>query len=231
MEYTAKKEVAVELNRPGGTESVTVTYVLPETTSLPSRSDQQLVGIASTTLAAEFYKLAAPVLTGYVYNEAQVSNASRQLLLAGPTMSYLDGEFVGAGELPTVAAGEQFTVGFGVDSSLRVQRELVDRTETISGGNKIAGFDYLIRLENFGTTAVDVRVQDRIPISSGSALKVHVTASEPRHVEDAEALRKKGMLTWHINARPQSTGPDATTIRYSLSIEHDRNLSLVGAAK
>lgn len=213
------------------TESVTVTYVLPDTTSLPSRSDQQLVGIASAKLAGEFYKLAAPVLTTYVYNEAKVSNTSRQLLLAGPTMSYLDGEFVGAGELPTVASGEQFTVGFGIDSSLRVQRELLDKTETISGGNKITGFEYRILLENFGSEPATVRVQDRVPVASGKDLKVQVTASDPKPSDDADALKKKGLLQWTLAVKPQAIGADAATIRYALSIEHDRNLAVVGATK
>jgi uncharacterized protein (TIGR02231 family) len=215
------------------TESVTVTYVLPDATSLPSRADQQLVGIASTKLSGEFYKLAVPVLTSYIYNEAKVTNASKQLLLAGPTMSYLDGEFVGAGELPTVAAGEQFTVGFGIDTSLRVQRELVDKTEATSGGNKITGFEYRITLENFGATPADVRVQDRVPVSSGKDLKVTVVSSDPKPIDDADAdaMKKKGLLTWNVNVKPQSIGTDAMTIKYSLSIEHDRNLSLVGTAK
>lgn len=229
-ELVLEKSVATSV-RLSPMESVTVTYVLPETTSLPSRSDQQLVGIASTKLAGEFYKLAVPVLTSYVYNEAKVSNTSKQLLLSGPTMSYLDGEFVGAGELPTVAAGEQFTVGFGVDSSLRVQRELVDKNETISGGNKITGFDYRITVENFGTNPADVRVQDRVPVSNGNALKVQVVSSEPKPNDDAEALKKKGLLTWNVNVKPQSIGNETLAIKYSLSIEHDRNLSLVGAAK
>lgn len=211
------------------TESVTVTYVLPDATSLPSRSDQQLVGIASATMTGEFYKLAVPVLTSYVYNEAKVVNASKQLLLAGPTMSYLDGEFVGAGELPTVAAGEQFTIGFGIDSSLRVLRELADKTETISGGNKITGFNYRITLENFGASAADVRVQDRVPVSSGKDLKVQVVSSDPKPMDDTDAMKKKGLLQWTVNVKPQSIGTDAATIEYALSIEHDRNLSLVGS--
>ncbi len=228
LEYTARKEVAVEINRQKPTESVTVTYVLPDTTSLPSRSDQQLVSIASVKMAGEFYKLAVPVLTSYVYNEAKVTNASNQLLLAGPTMSYLDGDFVGAGDLPTVAAGEQFTVGFGIDSSLRVQRELVDKTESISGGNKITGFEYRISLENFGASPATIRVQDRLPVSSGKELKVQLVSSDPKPMDDAELLKKKGMLQWTLGVKPQAIGAAATTIRYSLSIEHDRNLSLVG---
>ena len=39
------------------------------------------------------------------------------VLLAGPVASYMAGQFVGHADIPTVAAGEQFDVGFGIDSS------------------------------------------------------------------------------------------------------------------
>jgi Domain of unknown function (DUF4139)/N-terminal domain of unknown function (DUF4140) len=226
-ELVLGKEVAAAV-RDQPAESVTVTYILPETTSLPSRQDQQLVGITSTKMKGDFYKLAVPVLTSYVYNEAQVVNASKQLLLAGPTMSYLDGAFVGAGELPTVAAGESFTAGFGIDSTLRVSRELTDKNETTSGGNKITAFDYVIRIENFGDTAAGVRVLDRIPLASGRDLKVTLVNPSAKPVDDAEAMKKKGQLRWDVEVKPMSIGNDATKITYGLSIEHDRNLNLVG---
>lgn len=225
------------------TQTVSVTYTLPGTTSLPSRADQQLVGIATATMKAEFYKVATPVLTNYVYNEAGIVNDAKQLLLAGPTMSYLDGEFVGTGELPTVAAGERFAVGFGVDSTLRATRELVDKVESISGGNKIIGFQYAIRLENFGTSPANVRVLDRVPVAANKELKVTLASSEPKAVDDAEALRKRGILRWDVTVLPEgnapATGPvsaattapaaEPTTIRYGLTLEHDRNLNVVGA--
>lgn len=225
------------------TQTVTVTYTLPGTTSLPSRADQQLVGIATATMPGEFYKVASPVLTNYVYNEAELSNTAKQLLLAGPAMSYLDGEFVGTGELPTVAAGEKFAAGFGVDSTLRATRELVDKTESISGGNKIIAFQYAIRLENFGSADARVRVLDRVPVASNKDVKVTLGESAPRPVDDAEAMRKKGLVRWDVTVKPQAAAPTtltaasatqptptgATTVRYALTIEHDRNLSVVGA--
>jgi hypothetical protein len=225
------------------TQTVSVTYTLPGTTSLPSRADQQLVGIATATVHGEFYKVASPVLTNYVYNEAELSNDGKQLLLAGPTMSYLDGEFVGTGELPTVAAGEQFAVGFGVDAALRATRELVDKSESISGGNKIIQFQYAIRLENFGSGDAKVRVLDRVPVAANKDVKVTLGESSPRPVDDAEGLRKRGLVRWDVTVRPQATQPTtltasaatqptptgATTVRYALTIEHDRNLSVIGA--
>src|SRR5690606_12065240 len=110
----------------GKDESISVIYQLEGRTSLPSRSDHQLIRIADRAMDATFYRLAIPVLTEHVYEEAQLVNTLDTVLLPGPVSSYLAGEFVGHGELPTVAAGETFTLGFGIDSSLRARRELTD---------------------------------------------------------------------------------------------------------
>ena len=44
-------------------------------------------------------------------------NSSKMVLLAGPVSTYIDGQFVGHGDVPTVSIGESFTVGLGIDSS------------------------------------------------------------------------------------------------------------------
>lgn len=44
-------------------EGLSVVYRLPNKTSLPSRSDQQLIQIAALPMEAEFYRVATPVLT------------------------------------------------------------------------------------------------------------------------------------------------------------------------
>src|SRR5690606_27767928 len=76
-------------------EGISVTYRLEGRTSLPSRSDHQLIQIAALSLSGEFYKVATPLLTSYVYNEANVVNDGSMVLLAGAYSAYLDGEFVG----------------------------------------------------------------------------------------------------------------------------------------
>jgi hypothetical protein len=61
---------------------------------------------------------------------------------AGPVATFLGGQFVGRGEIPTVTLGESFAVGLGIDSSLRAKRELVDKQERIQGGNRVVDFIY-----------------------------------------------------------------------------------------
>lgn len=230
FEFSAKdKESIRAVNRPD--QAVTVSYQLATRTTLSSRSDRQLIGIASLAMKGDFYRLATPVLSSYVYREASIINSSATVLLDGPSMSYLDGEFVGHGVLPMTAVGAGFVAGFGIDPSLRTTRELIERTEQTQGGNMIITFDYRVNIENFGEEPTSVRLIDRIPKPNGNQLKpTLVSTSQPLSAdEEYERTQKKlGLLRWDAQVPARSSGGKAVAIDYRLTLEHDRNLTVAG---
>jgi hypothetical protein len=212
-------------------EGLAVTYRLADRTSLPSRADQQLIQIASIPLAGSFYKLATPVLTGYVYEQARVTNESELVLLAGPAANYVDGQFVGHTQMPTVAVGESFTVGFGIDSSLRASRELVEKTETIQGGNRLVTVTYRLALENFGAQPADIRLLDRLPVAKESDVKITLVSPGEELSDDADYLqkqRKDGILRWELQVPSQAIGTKALALEYQFQLEYDKQMSVTG---
>ena len=238
LDLVAGRETRDLPGRPGpdrsnAAEGVSVTYELPGRISLPSRSDRQLVQIAQLELPAEYYNRATPVLGEYVYNAAEVHNTGKMVLLAGPTQAFKGGEFVGRGSIPTVAAGEMFTVGFGIDSSLRAGRELVKREEKMQGGNVVTSFTYRITLENFGEEAAAVRVLDRLPHPAreveGSNLTIDLTDTDPPLSDDADYkqfAREVGILRWDVDVPQNATGGKAKPIEFTFKVEHDRQMTL-----
>jgi hypothetical protein len=214
-------------------EGISVTYALEGRTTLPSRSDRQLIQVASLPMAGNFYKLATPVLTGYVYDEARVVNSSEMVLLAGPVSSFVGGQFMGHGSLPTVAKGQSFTVGLGIDSSVWASRELVEKTDVVQGGNKVVTFTYQLRLENFGEQPVQVRLIDRLPQAKGEALKVTLLSPEEELSKDGEyqrSERKKGILRWDEDVPAGASGGKAFTRDYKFQLEYDKNMTIGGLA-
>jgi uncharacterized protein (TIGR02231 family) len=213
------------------TEGFSVTYNVATRTTLPSRADRQLIQIASLGMKGEFYRVAAPVLTSYVYQEANLVNDSGLVLLAGPVATYVAGEFVGHGELATIAAGEQFTVGLGIDSSLRASRELIDKRHSIQGGNRVVEPEYRLTVENFGTTPAVVRLVDRLPARKGAEIKVTLGKVSQEPVAGSGAIaaeRKKGMLRWDVQAQPQTAGAAALTVDYEFMLEYDKQMVVTG---
>jgi hypothetical protein len=212
-----------------GDEGVSVTYRIASRTSMPSRADQQLIQIAQMTLPAKLTKLATPTLTQYVYNEAEITNNGEMLLLAGPAASYVAGQFVGSGGVPTVAAGESFRAGFGIDTSLRAGKELVERTETTQGGNRIVEYTYRLTIENFGKPAAAVRVLDRLPSPKAGEIKLTLVSQSPDLSQDKAYLetdRKKNLLRWDLNVASGKTGMNAEAIEYKFRLEFDRQMTL-----
>ncbi|MGQ0628391.1 MAG: mucoidy inhibitor MuiA family protein [Phycisphaerales bacterium] len=212
-----------------GDEGVSVSYKVAGRTSMPSRADQQLIQIATLDLPTRVTKSATPTLTQYVYHEAQVTNASELVLLAGPAASYVAGEFVGSGGVPTIAAGESFRAGFGIDSSLRASKELVERSETTQGGNRIIEFTYKLTVENFGKGAANVRMIDRLPMPKGNDIKLTLVSQSLGLSDDKDYLdtdRKKNLLRWDVSVPPGATGTKAQVIEYKFRLEFDRQMTL-----
>ena len=232
LELTAREKIQRKPGPPPGPdEGVTVTYRVTSRTSLPSRSDRQLIRIAPLPMAGRFYKVATPVLTSFVYEEAAVTNESEMVLLAGPVATYLAGQFVGHGLIPTVAVGESFTVGFGIDSSLRAARELIEKKESTQGGNRVVDFTYRLSLENFGVAPASVRVLDRLPQAEGSDIKLTLGEASSELSSDAayqHGERKQGILRWEVDVPAGATGHEAAAVEYSFRLEYDRQMTISG---
>ena len=228
---TAKVDRATKPAREANTEGVSVSYQLSGRTSLPSRSDRQLIQIASMPMKGDFYRVAIPVLTSAVYEEADVVNSSKMVLLAGPVATYIDGQFVGHGDMPTVSIGESFTIGLGIDSSLRAHRELAKKSESIQGGNRVVDFTYQLSIENFGAEAIQVRLMDRLPTAKETEVKLALVSSGQPLSKDArfeQQERKKGMLRWDVKVPAQAIGTAAFTLDYQMQMEYDKQLSIAG---
>jgi len=210
---------------------LSVTYAVRERTSMPSRSDRQQVQIAAIPMEAEFYKLAAPALTAQVFDEARITNTSSTVLLPGPVSTYVGGRFVGYGQAPLVAASESFTLGFGIDTSLRASRELVERSEEIQGGNRVVDLAYRLTIQNFGREEVEVRLMDRMPVASEEVRVTLLDDGERALSDDPDYLRedrRRGILRWDVLVAPGAVGAGAFTQEYTFRLEHDKQMSLSG---
>lgn len=211
-------------------EGPSLSYCLPNAVSLASRNEQQMVRILKKSLPGSFYHVATPVLSSYVFRQAEIRNESDIDLLGGPVTVYVDGRFVGRAEIPTVAQGESFVVGFGADAQLRVRRELVEKTEGIQGGNREMKMRYQITIENYKNQPEKVRLYDRLPHSNRSS-DVRVALDTPELALSTDPLyvrseRAKGILRWDVDVDAGTTGEKARAIGYSFKLDFDRNFAL-----
>ncbi len=228
---TGKDELRqLQLDMLQAAQEPSISYQIGTTVSLASRSDQQMVRISELSLPTELYHVATPVLSGYVYREAEIRNTGENDLLSGPVTVYLNGRFVGRTELPTVARGQTFVVGLGADSQLRTRRELVERTETAQGGNREISFEYRLVLENYKPNDVKIRVMDRIPFAErGNDIRVTLGQLPKKLSGDktyVQIERSKGILRWDVEVPASTAGDSAYVLNYDFKLEFDRKFSL-----
>jgi uncharacterized protein (TIGR02231 family) len=210
-------------------EGISVTYNLLGKLSLPSRSDQQLVTIATITAKADFTLIATPLLTYYVYLQADLLNNSDIVLLPGQASMFRNGEFVGKSQLPQVTIGEKFTAGFGIDSQVQVPHELEDKKTRIQGGNSIDTYHYRVALSNYKNTTVELQLLDRLPHTDDTSIKIELEKTEPELSRDSEYLRtarKKGILRWDLHLAPNTVEESTTVVKYSFTMEYDKNMQI-----
>jgi uncharacterized protein (TIGR02231 family) len=210
-------------------EGPTVTYHLSSRLTVPSRPDEQVLEVARIDLAPDYYYKAVPLLTSHVYRQADLTNRSKYVLLPGEATMYADGDFVGQMSLPLVAVGEGFTVGFGVDPQLQVQRQMTDKDRTMQGGNQMLKYDYRILVSSYKTEPVRLQVWDRLPHASNEAVGVHLLKVEPAVSQDALYLREQrpnNLLRWDVTIDPKRSGDKALAINYQFRLELDRRMTI-----
>lgn len=223
----AMKERAVAVRQ---TEGVSVLYALAGKLSLPSRTEQQILNIASFDCPAQFVFVASPLLTDYVYLQADIANTSETILLPGPASMFRNGEFVGRSEMKLVTSGQTFTASFGIDSQLQVVREFADTKTDVQLGSRTSEQHYRIALSNYKSVPVSVRVLDRIPWTDNASLAIELKETSHPLSQDAEYLRTerpKGILRWDMELAPNTGGTKAAVLTYVYAMKYDKSLSVV----
>jgi len=221
---------AIQSETPSTDEGPSLSYPLSGAISLASRSDQQMLRIMDSELDAKLYHVASPMLTPHVYREVELVNDSVQDLLGGAVSCYLDGRFVGRTEISTVARGQTFVVGLGVDPQLKASRELLQRESTVQGGNQVLEFRYRLTVENYKGVAVPVRLLERIPYADKpEELQVVLRDLDDPLSEDplyVRLERPKGLLRWEFDVAPHAAGEHARLVQYGYILSFDRDHSL-----
>lgn len=210
-------------------EGPSVAFHLQAKFSVPSRNDQQLVEVTRLDLPPAWFYKAVPILSPHVFRLATLTNQSKYVILPGEATMYLGTDFVGRMNLPLVAIGEQFTVGFGVDPQIQVDRQLANKTRSIQGGNQVLTYDYRIRISSFKDAGAQVQIWDRLPKAEAEMVDVELVHATPDLSTDPEYLRNdrpKNLLRWDLTLKPGTAGEKAAVISYEFKLQYDRNVAI-----
>jgi hypothetical protein len=210
-------------------EGPSVTYHLNAKLSVPSRNDEQVIEVTRLTMEPEYFYKAVPVLAPHVYRQANMTNSSKYVLLPGEATMYNDKDFVGRMNLPLVAIGETFTVGFGAEPQLQITRQMVDKSRTMQGGNQVLKFEYRMMVSSYKQEKVKLQIWDRLPQAENETLNVTLVKATPEISKDALYLREDrphNLLRWDVDVDPKMNGEKSLELQYEFKLELDKNMTI-----
>ncbi|MEO6810999.1 MAG: DUF4139 domain-containing protein, partial [Isosphaeraceae bacterium] len=210
-------------------DSPSVTFHLPARLTVPSRRDPLLIEVARAEMKPDFFDTAVPVLSPRVYRQAHLTNTGEFVLLPGEATMYVGNDFVGRLTLPLVAAGEPFTVGFGVDPQVQVYRRMTDKSRTIQGGNQVRTYDFRIAVRSFRAQPTPVQVWDRLPRADSETVAVNLVKTDPELSPNAtyqRNVRPDNLLRWDLTIQPTAKGEAPKIITYQFKLEYARGMGI-----
>lgn len=185
--------------------------------TIPSDGKKYLVDIQSLSLPATYNYSAVPKLDKDVFLTAQITEWNNLNLLPGPAHVYTEGTFTGETFINPATTNDTLAVSLGRDKRITITREqLKDVTgNQFIGSNKIVNRKYEITIKNNKKDAVEVWVEDQVPVSKQKDIEIKVI-----NYSGAEYNSDTGKLLWKLNI--PAGGTMKKTFEFSVKYPKDQ---------
>ena len=181
--------------------------------SIPNDGDVTVIEIENYRVSAKYEYFAAPVLNENVFLTAKIENWEQYKLLPAEANVYFEGSYSGKTNINPYSTTEELTISLGVDPNVIVKRTQPKdfKKNTFIGGNRVISKQYEIELKNNKSSAIDIVLYDRVPISQNKAIKIDDIDTGTSEYDD-----KKGLLKWTLNidANDKSDHSFSYTVKY-----------------
>ena len=118
--------------------------------------------------------------------------------MPGESNIYFKGTFVGKAYIDPANANDTLDLSLGRDKAINVKREQIkDFKKSSISGNEELTKAYEITVVNTKKQAIDIVIEDQVPISQNGDLTVDV-----QEISGANLDAQTGKLTWKINIPP-----------------------------
>ncbi|MCZ8315355.1 mucoidy inhibitor MuiA family protein [Phreatobacter sp.] len=179
-------------------------FVVPGRAQIASGEGARTLRIASSTLEPDLVSRVVPSLDITAFLEARFRHGDDVPLMAGPVSLYRDGIFAGRGQIAAATREDEVKLGFGPDDLLRVDHQVVRRTDGSSGiisTSRTEEREFRFVLRNGAQVARRVVVEDRMPVPEQQEITVETLAGMTAPTQ-REPDGRRGIVAWSLDITP-----------------------------
>ncbi|MDX2062401.1 MAG: mucoidy inhibitor MuiA family protein [Bacteroidia bacterium] len=216
-EPTLPSEAYVDLSE----RALTTEYTIELPYTLPSDGQPRDVALRTWQLPVGYRHRAAPVADDNAFLEAEFTGWREQDLLPAPANVYYEGAYLTETFFNPNQTSDTLRIGLGRDTRVRLQRVPVRELSTRQsvGANQRHTRAYRITVSNNQPRTVALRLEDLVPVSTDSRIKVEVTEAG-----GGQFNPETGVLTWQLTLGPSET----KVITFGYEIRYPKNLRVHG---
>ena len=185
-----------------------------------SNGKEHSVALKEIKLPASYKYFAAPRVEKEAFLLAEINDYSKYNLLQGEANIIFEGMYVGKTIINPNQTADTLSLSMGRDKSISIKRDkVVDKSGTkFLSSKKEQTFTFDITLRNNKKEAVELKLQDQIPLSPDKEIEIELLESN-----NGKLAAETGILTWDLNLKPSET--KKIRISYKVRYPKDRTIS------
>ncbi|WP_435355472.1 DUF4139 domain-containing protein [Emticicia sp. SJ17W-69] len=199
------------------TLAVNFEIALPYT--INSGGNAEMVDIRNHSLPATYRYYVVPKYDKDAFLTAIITDWEKYNLLPGTANIYFEGTFVGTSDIAGGETKDSLLISLGRDKKIISKRETIEEFKSRKnvGSNIRESFGYRITLRNTKSEAINIIMEDQVPISQDSRIEV-----ELEDAKGADFNRENGKLTWKLTLQPQEN--KEVLLKYNVKYPKGKNI-------
>lgn len=187
--------------------------------TIKSGGKSTAVQIQKYSLPATYEYYVAPKLDQTAYLLAKVTGWEDYNLLSGYANLYFEGTYVGKSYIDVKNTLDTLDFSLGRDENIVVTRTKQKdfSTHQFIGNNRKESFAWEISIRNKKKTAINITIQDQIPLSTDKDIEIEKDVTSNATFDDV-----KGFLTWKLTINSAET--KKVNFSYSVKFPKDKNV-------
>ncbi|MFN5031810.1 MAG: DUF4139 domain-containing protein, partial [Flavobacteriia bacterium] len=184
--------------------------------SIKSNNEQHMVLIKVADLEANYKYYSVPKLDNSVYLVAQLSKLDELGLVPAQANIFFDGSYVGETYIDPTTMEDTLNLSMGRDPNIIVKRTLMkkDCKEKIVGDKIERTMSYSIEVKNQKATAIDLVIQDQLPITQNAEIII-----EAIDLGKGEIESRSGLIEWKVNLKSK----ESKIINFSYKVKQNKD--------